>query len=211
MARAAAATLKGNPLTLIGPELKPGDKAPDFKVVDMTLSPVDLGKTGKSRSGFSAWCLHSIRRSADAKTKRFNDELTKMPGIDVFTVSMDLPFAQKRWCDAFAVDRVKMLSDHRDGTFGASYGTLVEDLRIECRAIFVVDQNNVIRHVEYVEVARPAGLRGSAEGGTKSGVVRRTHFPAGPAGQKAGWGVCPAWAESCWMKEPIGADDGNRS
>ncbi len=155
MERAAAATLKGNPLTLIGPELKPGDKAPDFKVVDMTLSPVDLEKTGKSVRIFSV--VPSLDTPVcDAQTKRFNDELTKMPGIDVFTVSMDLPFAQKRWCDAFAVDRVKMLSDHRDGTFGASYGTLIKDLRIECRAIFVVDQNNVIRHVEYVnEVTDP--------------------------------------------------------
>ena len=155
MERAAAATLKGNPLTLIGPELKAGDKAPDFKVVDMTLSPVDLGKTGKSVRIFSV--VPSLDTPVcDAQTKRFNDELTKMPGIDVFTVSMDLPFAQKRWCDAFAVDRVKMLSDHRGGTFGANYGTLIKDLRIECRAIFVVDQNNVIRHVEYVnEVTDP--------------------------------------------------------
>lgn len=155
MERAAAATLKGNPLTLIGPELKPGDKAPDFKVVDMTLSPVDLEKTGKSVRIFSV--VPSLDTPVcDAQTKRFNDELEKMPGIDVYTVSMDLPFAQKRWCDAFAVDRVKMLSDHRDGTFGASYGTLIKDLRIECRAIFVVDQNNVIRHVEYVnEVTDP--------------------------------------------------------
>jgi thiol peroxidase len=155
MERASAVTLKGNPLTLIGPELKPGDKAPDFEVVDFTLSPVDLEKTGKSVRIFSV--VPSLDTPVcDAQTKRFNDELAKMPGIAVFTVSMDLPFAQKRWCDAFAVDRVKMLSDHRGGTFGASYGTLIKELRIESRAIFVVDQNNVIRHVEYVnEVTDP--------------------------------------------------------
>jgi thiol peroxidase len=155
MERAAAVKLKGNPLTLIGPELKPGDKAPDFEVVDMTLSAVNLEKTGNSVRIFSV--VPSLDTPVcDAQTKRFNDELTKMPGIAVFTVSMDLPFAQKRWCDAFAVDRVKMLSDHKGGTFGAGYGTLIKELRIESRAIFVVDQNNVIRHVEYVnEVTDP--------------------------------------------------------
>ena len=150
MERAAATTMKGNPLTLIGPELKVGDKAPDFEVVDTALSPVNLAKTGNTVRIVSV--IPSLDTPVcDAQTKRFNEEAAKLPGVDILTVSMDLPFAQKRWCGAFGVDKVKMLSDHRAGSFGSAYGTLIKDLRIESRAIFVLDRNNVIRHVEYVK------------------------------------------------------------
>ena len=74
-----------------------------------------------------------------------------MTGVDIITVSMDLPFAQKRWCGAFGVDKVKMLSDHKDASFGTNYGTLIKELRIESRAIFVLDGKNKIRHAEYVK------------------------------------------------------------
>jgi thiol peroxidase len=87
----------------------------------------------------------------DAQTKRFNDELAKMPGVDVYTISVDLPFAQKRWCNNFAIDRVHMLSDHKNASFGQNWGTLIKDLRIESRAIFVLDRESVIRHVQYVK------------------------------------------------------------
>jgi thiol peroxidase len=87
----------------------------------------------------------------DAQTKRFNEEAARLPGVDIITVSMDLPFAQKRWCGAFGVDKVRMLSDHMDGSFGSNYGTLIKELRIESRAIFVVDTQNKIRHAEYVK------------------------------------------------------------
>jgi thiol peroxidase len=87
----------------------------------------------------------------DAQTKRFDEEAAKLSAVDIYTVSVDLPFAQKRYCNAFAVDRVKMLSDHRDGSFGTRYGTLIKDLRIESRALFVLDRNNVIRYVQYVK------------------------------------------------------------
>ena len=87
----------------------------------------------------------------DAQTKRFNEEAAKLPGVDILTVSMDLPFAQKRWCGAFGVDKVKMLSDHKDGSFGANYGTLIKELRIESRAILCWTPNNKIRHAEYVK------------------------------------------------------------
>jgi len=137
-------------LTLIGPELKAGDKAPDFEVVDNSLATVTLKQTGNSVRIMSV--VPSLDTPVcDAQTKRFNDELAKLSGLEVFTVSMDLPFAQKRWCGAFGVDRVKMLSDHKNGSFGTSYGTLIKELRIESRAIFVVDKDNVIRHVEYVK------------------------------------------------------------
>ena len=149
MERSGATTLKGNPLTLVGPELKAGDKAPDFETVDKSLQPVQLGPGGTVR-------IFSVVPSldtpvCDAQTKLFNDEAAKLPGVEILTVSMDLPFAQGRWCNAFGVDRVKMLSDHKTGSFGEAYGTLIKELRIESRAIFVVDKNNVIRHAEYVK------------------------------------------------------------
>jgi thioredoxin-dependent peroxiredoxin len=86
----------------------------------------------------------------DAQTKRFEDEASKLPGVAIYTVSMDLPFAQQRWCGNYGIDKVMMLSDHRTGSFGEHYGTLIPDLRIESRAIFVLDGDNRLRHVEYV-------------------------------------------------------------
>ncbi|HLI85458.1 MAG TPA: thiol peroxidase [Bryobacteraceae bacterium] len=150
MERPGATTMRGNPLTLIGPELKPGDKAPDFTVVDGSLKPVTLKDTGNQVRIISV--VPSLDTPVcDAQTKRFNEEAARLPGVDILTVSMDLPFAQKRWCGAFGVDKIKMLSDHREGSFGANYGTLIKDMRIESRAIFVVDQNNTIRYAEYVK------------------------------------------------------------
>jgi len=150
MERPGATTMKGNPLTLIGPELQVGDHAPDFTVVDGTLSQKKKKKTGSHVRIISV--VPSLDTPVcDLQTKRFNEEAAQLPGVDIVTVSMDLPFAQKRWCGAFGVDRIKMLSDHRSGSFGEAYGTLIKDLRIESRAIFVLDQDNIIRHVEYVK------------------------------------------------------------
>jgi len=148
--RLGGATFKGKPLTLVGPELQPGEQAPDFEVVDKTMSPVDLGKTSGSVRIFSV--VPSLDTPVcDMQTKRFNEEAAKLPGIRMYTVSMDLPFAQARWCGAFGVDNVTMLSDHRNGSFGVNYGTLIKEWRIESRAIFVVDRDNKIQHVEYVK------------------------------------------------------------
>src|SRR5215469_13492583 len=150
MERAGATTLKGNPLTLIGPELKAGDAAPDFTLVDNGLKAVTLADTGHNVRIISV--VPSLDTPVcDAQTKRFNEETAKLPGVDIITVSMDLPFAQKRWCGAFGVDNVKMLSDHKEASFGSHYGTLIKELRIESRAIFVVDQANTIKHAEYVK------------------------------------------------------------
>ena len=150
MERPGATTLKGKPLTLVGPELKPGDQAPDFALTDNTLSNVSLRDTGENVRIISV--VPSLDTPVcDAQTKRFNEEAARLPGVDIITVSMDLPFAQKRWCGAFGVDKVKMLSDHKDGSFGAAYGTLIKELRIESRAIFVLDRNNQVRHAEYVK------------------------------------------------------------
>jgi thiol peroxidase len=139
----------GKSMTLIGPELKAGDPAPDFNVVDPSMNNVTLSDTGNKTRIFSV--VPSLDTPVcDAQTKRFNDELAAMENVDIYTVSMDLPFAQKRWSRNFAVDRVKMLSDHRDGSFGEHYGTLIKELRIEGRAVFVVDPENKIKYVEYV-------------------------------------------------------------
>ena len=137
-------------MTAIGPELKSGDKAPDFQTIDDSLKPVDLAATGHSVRIFSV--VPSLDTPVcDAQTKRFNEEAGKLPDVSIYTVSMDLPFAQKRWCGAYGVDHVKMLSDHKSGSFGEHYGTLIKELRILSRAIFVLDKDNTIRHVEYVK------------------------------------------------------------
>jgi thiol peroxidase len=166
--------MKGNPMKLAGPELKAGDRAPDFQCVDSMLKPVTLAATGTNVRIFSV--LPSLDTPiCDAQTRRFNEEAAKLPGVDIFTVSVDLPFAQKRYCNAFAIDRVKMLSDHKDGSFGTNYGTLIPDLRIESRAIFVLDREGILRYVEYVKevgnhpayepaLAAARALAGAAQG-----------------------------------------------
>ncbi|MBM3755685.1 MAG: thiol peroxidase [Acidobacteria bacterium] len=149
MIRTAAITLRGNPKNLVGPELKVGDAAPNFETVDTGLKTVTLADTGDGVRVFSV--VPSLDTPVcDLQTKKFNEEATKLPNVKIYTISMDLPFAMKRWCGAMGVDNLVMLSDHRTGNFGAAYGTMIEDLRIEARAIFVIDSANVIRHVEYV-------------------------------------------------------------
>ena len=151
--RSGAVTLQGNKMTLLGPELRTGQKAPGFDVVNDSMQPVNLDKTGTGVRIFSV--VPSLDTPVcDAQTKRFNDEVANLKGVDIFSISMDLPFAQKRWCSAYGVDRVRMLSDHKTGSFGEQYGTLIKELRIESRALFVVDKDNLLRYVEYVpEVA----------------------------------------------------------
>src|SRR5271154_4771580 len=109
--RAGAVTLRGNSMTLVGPELKTGQKAPDFDAVNDSMQPVNLEKTGHTVRIFSV--IPSLDTPVcDAQTKRFNEEAAKLEGVDIFTVSMDLPFAQKRWCGAFGIDRVKRSEEH---------------------------------------------------------------------------------------------------
>jgi thioredoxin-dependent peroxiredoxin len=139
----------GNPKTLVGPELKPGDKAPDFTALDNALKPVTLSDTGHKTRIFSV--VPSLDTPVcDMQTKRFNEEAGKLQDVDIYTVSMDLPFAQKRFSNAFTLDNVKMLSDHKDASFGAAYGTLIKDMRILSRAIFVVGPDDKLKYVEYV-------------------------------------------------------------
>jgi thiol peroxidase len=150
MERSGATTFKGNPLTLIGPELKPGDSAPDFAAIDTSLQPVNLTSTGRNVRIISV--VPSLDTPVcDAQTRRFNQEAAAMPDVDILTVSMDLPFAQKRWCGSFGIDKVKMISDHREGSFSSAYGTLIKELRLDSRAIFVIDRDNKVRYAQYVK------------------------------------------------------------
>lgn len=146
-------TFKGNPLTLIGPEVKVGSQAPGFQVLGQDLAPVTLASfKGKT-------LLVSVVPSldtpvCDAQTKRFNQEAAKLPDVQILTVSMDLPFGQKRWCGTAGVDKVTTVSDHRDASFGTAWGVLIKELRLLARAIFIVDNAGTVRYVEYVpEVA----------------------------------------------------------
>lgn len=143
-------TMRGNPLALEGPELRVGDKAPEFKVIDNNLAPVGLSDfKGKVVVLSSVPSLDTP--VCDVETRRFNVEAGKLgPDVAVLTISMDLPFAQKRWCGAAGVSHVTTLSDHRDANFGLSYGVLIKDLRLLARAVFVVDQSNTIRHIDLV-------------------------------------------------------------
>lgn len=144
-------TLKGNPLTLIGPELKPGDQAPDFKLNKDLLTEATLNDyAGKIK-------LISVVPSldtgvCDAQTRRFNEEAAKLGDqVVVLTVSVDLPFAQARWCGAAGVDRVVTLSDYKTRSFGQDYGVFIKELALDFRAIFVVDQDNKITYAEYLK------------------------------------------------------------
>ena len=144
-------TMKGNPLTLLGPKLNVGDKAPDFEALDTDLSPVRFSSYhGKVRVIASVPSLDTP--VCDMETRRFNQEAGDLgPDVVILTVSMDLPFAQKRWCGAAGVDKVITLSDHRDASFGTAYGVLIKELRLLARSVFVVDREGVIRYVELVK------------------------------------------------------------
>lgn len=148
--RAGAVTFKGNPLTLLGSEIKVGDKAPNFRVLANDMSEVSLETDkGKIRLLLSVPSLDTP--ICDAETRRFNAEATSFPeNVVVYTISCDLPFAQARWCGTADVRIVKTLSDHRDLSFGEAYGTWIKELRLLSRAVFLVDVNDTICHVEYV-------------------------------------------------------------
>ncbi len=149
--RTGLVTMKGNPLTLQGEVIKVGDKAPDFEVVGNDLSPVKFSSfRGKA-------CVISSVPSLDTpvcdmETRKFNDAAGKLgDDVAILTISMDLPFAQSRWCGAAGVDKVVTLSDHREANFGLAYGVLIKELRLLARAVFVVDRGGMVRYVELVK------------------------------------------------------------
>ena len=141
---------KGHPLALAGTEIRTGDRAPDFALLTNDLAEVSLKDfTGKVLVLCSVPSLDTP--TCDLETRRFNQEAAALgPDIQILTVSMDLPFAQKRWCGAAGVTAVKTLSDHREASFGLNYGVLLEGLRLLARAVFVVDKGGVVRHAQIV-------------------------------------------------------------
>lgn len=148
--RTGVATLKGNPITLVGPQLQAGDKAPDFSLNKSLVEAVSLDAfAGKVK-------LISVVPSldtgvCDAQTRRFNEEASKLgENVAILTVSVDLPMAQARWCGAAGVDKVVTLSDYKTREFGQSYGVLIKELQLLMRSIFVVDADNTIQYVEYL-------------------------------------------------------------
>jgi len=148
--RTGIVTMRGNPLTLVGKELKVGDPAPDFTALDNNLSPVQFSSfRGKICILTSVPSLDTP--VCDLETRKFNEEAGRLgSGVTILTVSMDLPFAQKRWCAASGADKVQTLSDHRDASFGTSYGVLIKELRLLARSIFLIDQKGIIQYIQIV-------------------------------------------------------------
>jgi len=149
--REGATNLKGNPVDLAGPELKVGDAAPDFCLQGNDLGDVTLGTSG-GKTRILATVPSLDTPVCHEETKKFNDQI-KDSDIEVLVASMDLPFGQKRWCGAEGVENVKTVSSHRCTKFAEDYGVLISGGPLDrclCRAIFVIDGDNKIKHVEYV-------------------------------------------------------------
>jgi thiol peroxidase len=150
--RTGLVTMKGNPLTMVGGEIKVGRKAPDAELVANDLSTVELSSLCRGKV-----CIVTSVPSLDTpvcnlETRRFNEEAGKLgEDVIILAISMDLPFAQKRWCGAAGVENVQTLSDHREAAFGKAYGVLIKELRLLARAVFVSDKQGVIRYVELVK------------------------------------------------------------
>ena len=150
MERENAVKLKGTPLTLIGPELKKGDQAPDFRCVENLGSEISLENFGNDVKVFNV-VVSVDTPVCDVQIRRFNEEAAALSdSVRIVTVSMDLPFAQNRYCAAAGVERVGTASDYQYASFGEAYGVLIKENRLLARAIFVVGPDNVIEHVEYV-------------------------------------------------------------
>jgi len=149
--RQGVITIHGNPLTLVGDEIKVGAPAPDVELLDNDLNPVKLSAyRGKVLVIASVPSLDTP--VCDMETRRFNDEAANLgPDIELVTISMDLPFAQKRWCGAAGVKNLQTLSDHRQADFGLAYGILIKELRLLARAVFIVDRKGTVQYVQTVK------------------------------------------------------------
>ena len=143
--------MKGNPLTLIGNEIKVGDVAPDFQTLDAALQPVRLSDyKGKVLVISTVPSLDT--QICDLETKHFNDDAKKLgDDVSILTVSMDLPFAQKRWADEADVKNLQLASDHKDTSFGMAYGVLIKELRLLARTVFVIGRGGKVKYIQYVK------------------------------------------------------------
>jgi len=142
-------TFQGNPLTLVGKQIQVGDTLPTFTVAQNDLSPMSLEDTNGVRIFLSVPSLDTP--VCDTEIRTFNQRATEIPGVSVHTLSMDLPFAQARWCGAAGIEAVTTASDYKDRSFAEATGTFIEELGLLTRAAFVVDANNVVKHVEYLK------------------------------------------------------------
>jgi thiol peroxidase len=150
--RTGLVTLKGNPLTLLGNEVKVGQAAPDATLVANDLSEVKLSSLLKGKRTIIAAVPSLDTPVCDTETRRFNKEAASLgEDVSILVISMDLPFAQKRWCGAAGIDKLKTLSDHRDASFGNAYGVLVKNVRILARSIFVIDENGKVAYTQIVK------------------------------------------------------------
>jgi thiol peroxidase len=150
MERKGIVTVKGNPVTLTGLEVKVGDKAPDFTVLDGDLKEVRLRDFGGKIKVISVSASLDTP-VCDMQARRFNQEAARLPkDVVILNITMDLPFAISRFCTTAGIDKVQAFSDHRDASFGNLYGVLIKELRLLARSIFIVDKNDVIRYLEIV-------------------------------------------------------------
>ena len=166
--RTGVVTFAGNPIALLGKEVKVGDKAPAFTLLDNGLGEKTLADYAGKVKVISV--VPSLDTGVcDAQTRWFNQNVSKLgENVVVLTVSVDLPFAQKRWCGAAGIDQVETLSDHRDLSFGENYGFILEGLRLLSRGIIVIDKDDVVRYVEYVPEVTSAVNFDAAEAATKA-------------------------------------------
>ena len=166
--RTGVVTFAGNPIALLGKEVKVGDKAPAFTLLDNGLGEKKLADYAGKVKVISV--VPSLDTGVcDAQTRWFNQNVSKLgDNVVVLTVSVDLPFAQKRWCGAAGIDQVETLSDHRDLSFGENYGFILEGLRLLSRGIVVIDKDDVVRYVEYVPEVTSAVNFEAAEAATKA-------------------------------------------
>jgi thiol peroxidase len=149
--RSGIITKSGNPVTLVGNEIRIGDIAPDFTVLDNSGNEVKYSSF-KGNTIIISSVLSLDTGLCDLQTKRFNKEAENIGSdIKIITISMDLPYAQKRWCGAEGVTNVQTLSDHRDASFGIAYGVLIKELRLLARAVFVIDKEGIINYVQIVD------------------------------------------------------------
>jgi thioredoxin-dependent peroxiredoxin len=148
--RKGVVTFKRKPVTLIGPEIKVGQRAPEFRLLNSDMKEVSLSQSrGKVRLLSVVYSLETP--ICDLQTQRFEEEAAKFPNVEMYAISMDLPFAQARYQKEHKIQNLKVLSDHRDASFGMTYGLLIKETRLLARAIFIIDSDDMVRYVEYVK------------------------------------------------------------
>ncbi|MEV6647301.1 thiol peroxidase [Amycolatopsis sp. NPDC051371] len=171
--RPGVTTFRGNPVTLLGSEVRVGEQAPDFTVLGNDMTPVRFSSLGGTTRVISV--VPSLETPVcDLQTRRFEEAVAELGEASVLTVSVDLPFAQARWCGAAGVEGVRTFSDHRDLSFGLAYGVVIKEFRLLARAVFVVDAENRVVHAEYVtEVGQPPDFDAAVTAAREAENVRR--------------------------------------